>query len=354
VMIIVILIAVTFSGVFGVIMYYNTTVDTKAFAEVPGMEICNAIAVLNPEMDQTETVKAIESMDNVWKVQYLEEVKVKVDGSEVAAYVMDDYNRKETKLVYEGRYPENTNEITLAGILAERLNKTIGDTVTVSYGENEEQFKVVGLSNGSQMGGLNTSILSKDYVRLNPSFKHQALYIYLDKGTDATKFVVELESKFDKSILLTAIDFDKEMAEGMAAYQNVVAAMGLAMLVITLLVVTLVLYFVISSSVIRKKRELGIQKAIGFTTYQLMNQLSISFTIPIIIGVVIGTLLGAFYTNPMMSISMKSMGVMKAGFIVNPYWVIIFGVATIVFSYLLSMLITWRIRKISAYALVTE
>lgn len=354
VMIIVILIAVTFCGVFGVIMYYNTTIDTKAFAEVPGMEICNAIAVLNPEKDQTETVKTIESMDNVWKVQYLDEVKIQVEGMEVVTYVMDDYDKKETKLVYEGRYPENKNEITLAGILAKRLGKTIGDTVIVGFGENEEQFKVVGLSNGSQMGGLNTSILAQDYGRLNPNFKHQSLYIYLDKGTDAEKFVAKLESKFDKSMLLTAVDFDKGMEEGMASYQKIVAAMGLAMLVITVLVVTLVLYFVISSSVIRKKREIGIQKAIGYTTYQLMNQFSISFTIPIIIGVVIGTLLGAFYTNPMMSVSMKSVGIMKAGFIVDQYWVIAFGTATIIFSYLLSMLITWRIRKISAYALVTE
>ena len=354
VMIIVILIAVTFSGVFGVIMYYNTTIDTKAFAEVPGMEICNAIAVLNPEKDQTEAVKSIKNMDDVRKVQYLDEVKIKVDGMEVAAYVMDNYDKKETKLVYEGRYPKNKNEITLAGILAGRLDKTIGDTVSVGFGANKEQFKVVGLSNGSQMGGLNTSILAKDYRRINSNYKHQSLYIYLDKGTDAEKFVKKLENKFDKSMLLTAVNFDKGMAEGMASYQKIVAAMGLAMLVITLLVVTLVLYFVISSSVIRKKRELGIQKAIGFTTYQLMNQLSISFTIPITIGAVIGTLLGAFYTNPMMSLSMKSMGVMKAGFIVDPYWIMAFGVVTVVFSYLLSMLITWRIRKISAYALVTE
>lgn len=354
VMIVVILIAVTFCGVFGVIMFYNTTIDTKAFAEVPGMEICNAIAVLNPEKNQTEAVKAIESMDNVWKVQYLDEVKIKVEGMEVVTYVMDDYAKKETKLVYEGRYPENKYEITLAGILAERLKKTIGDTVTVGFGENEEQFEVVGLSNGSQMGGLNTSILAKDYGRLNPGFKHQSLYIYLDKGTDAEEFVAKLESKFDKSMLLTAVNFDKGMAEGMESYQKIVAAMGLAMLAITLLVVTLVLYFVISSSVIRKKRELGIQKAIGFTTYQLMNQLSISFTVPVITGVVIGTLLGAFYTNPMMSVAMKSAGVMKAGFIVDQYWVVAFGAAAVVFSYLLSMLITWRIRKISAYALVTE
>ncbi|WFR55817.1 ABC transporter permease [Anaerocolumna sp. AGMB13025] len=354
VMIIVILTAVTFSGVFGVIMYYNTTVDTKAFAEVPGMEICNAIAVLNPEKDQREAVKTIEGMEHVWKVQYLDEVKVNVEGMEVITYVMDNYDKKETKLVYEGRYPENKNEISLAGILAERLDKTIGDTVTVRFGEKEEPFKVVGLSNGSQMGGLNTSILAKDYERLNSSYKHQSLYIYLEKGTDAEKFVKMLESKFDKSMLLTAVNFDKGMAEGMASYQGIVAAMGIAMLVVTLFVVSLVLYFVISSSVIRKKKELGIQKAIGFTTYQLMNQLSISFTIPIIIGVVIGTLLGAFYTNPMMSISMKSAGIMKAGFLVDQYWVIAFGIGVIIFSYLLSLLITWRIRKISAYALVTE
>ncbi len=349
-----ILIAVTFAGAFGVIMFYNTSIDTKAFAEVPGMEICNAIAVLNPEKDQAQAVKTIESIDAVRKVQYLDEVKVKVEGSEASAYVMDDYSQKESMLVYEGHYPKSPNEITLAGILAERLHKTIGDTVTVSFGEREEIFKVVGLSNGSSMGGLNASILTADFKRLNPDFKQQSLNIYLDKGTDAAAFVKKLESQFDKDLLLGTVNFDKEMAEGMASYQNIVAAMGIAMLVITLLVVVLVLYFVISSSVVRKKRELGIQKAIGFTTFQLMNQLAIGFMVPIILGAVGGSLLGAFYTNPLLSVTMRGMGVMKAGFIVAPYWVIGFGAATILFSYLLSLLVTWRIRRISAYALVTE
>ena len=353
-MIIVILIAVAFCGTFGVIMYYNTTVDTKAFSEIPGMEICNAIAVLNPEKDQTETVKFIESMDKVTKVQFFDEVKLSVEGMEVAAYIMDDYDKKATKLVYEGRYPKNENEITLAGILAKRLEKNVGDTITLSHGEKSEQFKVVGLSNGSQMGGLNISILTKDYKRLKPDFKQQSLYIYLEKGTDAEQFVTTLESKLDESILLTAVNFDKGMEEGMASYQTIVAAMGLAMLIITLLVVSLVLYFVISSSVIRKKRELGIQKAIGFTTLQLMNQLSISFTVPIVVGVLLGALLGAIYTNPMMSLAMSGAGIMKAGFIIDYSWILAFGLSTILFSYLLSMLITWRIRRISAYALVTE
>jgi putative ABC transport system permease protein len=354
IMIGVILVSVTFAGAFGVIMFYNTSIDTKAFAEVPGMEICNAVAILNPEKDHTQAIETIKSMDAVRKVHYLDEVKVKVDGGEASAFVMDDYSTKESMLVYEGYYPKEQNEITLAGILAERLHKTIDDTVTVSFGDREEAFKIVGLSNGSSMGGLNSSILAEDFKRLNPDYKQQALYIYLDKGYSAAVFIEELTSQLDKEILLGAINFDDELAEGMASYQNIVAAMGLAMLVITLVVVALVLYFVISSSVIRKRRQLGIQKAIGFTTFQLMNQLAVSFTVPIILGAVIGSLLGAFYTNPLMSVTMRSMGVMKARFIVDPYWVIAFGVATILFSYVLSLMITWRIRKISAYALVTE
>ena len=354
IMIMVILAAVAFAGSFGVIMFYNTTVDTKAFAEVPGMEITNVIATLNPEKDQTETKKKIEAMEQVRKTVYMDEAKIKLDSSDVSAYVMQDYDEKETRLVYEGRYPENKNEIVLAGILSERLEKTVGDTVKVGFGDKEETFTVTGLTNGSSMGGANTCILADDFKRLNPDFKHQALYIYLEEGNDSAVFIEKLEDAFDKDTVLGLTNFDKLLAEGMASYQNIVAAMGLAMLVITLMVVALVLYFMISSSVIRRKRELGIQKAIGYTTFQLMNQLSLTFMIPVVFGAAIGSLLGAFCSNPLMSVAMKGAGIMRANFIVDPLWVACFGIGTVVFSYLLSMLTTWRIRKISAYALVTE
>ena len=354
IMIAVILVAVTFAGSYGVVMYYNTSVDTTAFAEVPGMEITNVVATLNPELDQTEAVKAVEGMQGVRKTVYLDQVKLRVEDTEVTAFVMDDFSEKETNLVYDGRYPENEQELLLAGILADRLEKKVGDDIRVNFGDKTETFRVTGLTNGSSMGGLNTSILTGDYKRLNPDFKKQTLNIYLEEGVSSAAFIKTLEKTLDEDILLASTDFDKLLAEGMASYQYVVAAMGLAMLVITILVVTLVLYFMISSSIIRQKRELGIQKAIGFTTFQLMNQLSLTFTLPVAVGAIIGSLLGAFCTNPMMSFAMRSVGIMKANFIVDPLWVVFFGAGTILFSYLLSLLTTWRIRKISAYSLVTE
>jgi putative ABC transport system permease protein len=356
IMILVIVAAVAFAGAYGIIMYYNTAIDTKAFAEVPGMEICNAIAVLNPQMDHTEILREIKAMPNVRKAQYLDEGRLRVDGADVSSFIMADYDTKETRLVYDGRYPEKSGEIVLAGILASRINKKVGDTVSVAFGSNgaEEIFTVTGLSNGSQMGGMNTSILTDDFKRLNPDLRPQALHIYLEQGSDAAEFVRILENSFDRELLRAAVDFDKALAEGMASYQNIVAMMGITMLIITLTVIALVLYFVISSSVIRRKRELGIQKAIGFTTGQLMNQIAVSFSVPVTLGVAAGSVLGAVSTNPMMSFAMQGMGVMQANFIVDPIWVTVFGVAAIIFSYLLSLAVTLRIRKISAYALVTE
>ena len=353
-MVLIIVAAVTFVGVFGMIMFYNTTFDTKTFAEVPGMEICNVVASFNQERDQKDAFEEIRAMKEVWKAQYIDEMKVAVDDIDVTAFLMEDYDTKETDLIYAGRYPQAGQEIALAGIMAERLEKGVGDTVKIAIDNSEEIFEVVGLTSGASMGGENVSMRQEDYQKLKPDFSNQTLYIYLQPDSDVEKFIDKIENKFDKELLLNTNNFDKLLAEGMAAYQSIVSLMGIVMFAITMLVIALVVYFIIGSSIIRRKKELGIKKAIGYTTFQLMNQISLGFAMPIVIGGITGCVTGAIYTNPLMSITMRGMGVMKANFVIASSWVIILGVAVIIFAYLLAMLVTWRIRKISAYALVTE
>ena len=72
------------------------------------------------------------------------------------------------------------------------------------------------------------------------------------------------------------------------------------------------------------------------------------------LGLLGGSLLGAFFTNPLMTMVMSGAGMMKATFIVDPLWVTTFSAGIMAFSYALSLFVTWRIRKITAYALVTE
>ncbi len=349
----VILAAVSFASTFGFVMFYNTTVDTKAFAETPGVELSNAIAILNPEADHTELIESLKNRSEVRKVQFVDQASLKMENKDVTAYVMDDFSTKETNTVYKGRYPLHSNEVVLAGVLADQVDKTIGDRVTISLGGKQAEYRITGLSQGSNMGGMNVSIRRDGMLQINPTFKQQSLQIYLNSGSKADEFVNKLERDYGDS-LISAIDMDKTLEQGLGMYTSIVSKLGTAMMVITVVVVILVLYFVINSSVIRKKRELGIQKAIGFTTLQLMNQLSIGFLPPILIGVVIGSAVGITQTNAIMSAAQRTMGIMKANYVITTSWIALFGVALILVSYLTSMLITYRIRKISAYALVSE
>ncbi|HEX3038621.1 MAG TPA: ABC transporter permease [Oscillospiraceae bacterium] len=344
---------VAFASAFSVVMFYNTTVDTATFARTPGIEISDAVVAFKPGSDNTKAVQDIKSRSGVRKAQFIDNVTVAVNGKSVMTYVMDDYAQKETQSICEGRYPLHSNEIALAGTVASLINKNIGDTVTVKANGKQADYIITGLTQGSNMGGLNASIRTDGMMRMNPDYKHQTLQIYLKKGVKSAQFVKDLEPDYEKTTSEIA-DADKEFAQAIGVYTSIISKVGIATLVINIAVVLLVLYFVINSSVIRKKRELGIQKAVGFTTLQLMNQISLSFLPSITIGVVIGSILGITQTNAVMTVAQHSMNIMKASYIITPGWIALVGAAIIAVSYLTSMLITFKIRKISAYKLVCE
>lgn len=353
VMIMVIIIGVTFAGTFAVIMFYNTTIDIKAFAETPGIELSNASIILRTDTDNSKLIHDIKNMNHVNKVQFIDETMVKMNNIEVRFFIMEDYSEKITNTIYEGRYPHHSNEIAIAGYLADVINKGIGESVTLKIGHSSGEFIITGLTQGAYMGGVNASMTYTGILRLNPDFKQISLQIYLNDKTNTTQFVAEIENLSSDSIL-SVVNIDKTMELGTGAYTSIVSKVGIGILIVTISIVMLVLYFVINSSVTRIKRELGIQKAIGFTTFQLMNQLSIGFLPPIIAGVGIGGIAGITQTNKIMSVVQRAMGIMKANYIIKPLWIVLLGITIIIISYITSMIITYRIRKISAYELISE
>jgi putative ABC transport system permease protein len=353
IMIGIVCIAISFAGTYAVVLFYNTVIDIRAFEETPGIEISNALIILNPETDSQTFSSKVEKMNDVRKVQYIDETSIYLEETEVVAYIMKDYNLRETNSIYEGRYPTHNNEIAISGYVAQMINKKIEDTVTLRLGDVEIDFLITGLTQGASMGGMHVSITYDGVKKFNPDFKERNLTVYLNEGVDAAVFVKEIENLYSDEIQIS-IDMDKNLEIGTKPYVNIVSKAGISVLVITILIIILVLYFVINSSLVRRKRELGIQKAIGFTTLQLMNQISLGFLIPVIIGVIVGCELGSELTNPLMSIVQRSMGIMKANYIITPVWIALFGIAMVIISYITSLLVTFRIRKISAYTLVTE
>ena len=353
IMIAVILIFASFAGAFSVIMLYNTTVDTTNFAETPGIERTNVMVNLDAKADGTKVLNGIRGMSGVRKANFYDMMTGQIENKHTYFYVMNDYSQKETNTVFSGRYPRHENEIAISWVLADGLHKKVGDTIPVTIGEKTVNYLVAGLSQGTTMHGMTAFLTHTGMQKLNPNYKQQQIGIYLNKGADAEQLIKNLGSKFGNQ-LESKENIDKIFTQEVGTYARIMAQVSVAVLVITILVVMLVLYFVINSSIIRQKQQLGIQKAIGFTTFQLMNQVTLGFLPPVAVGVVLGCILGITQMNAMMSVVERSACVLKANYAILPSWVALCGLAIFAAAYLISMLITYRIRKISAYALVSE
>ena len=105
---------------------------------------------------------------------------------------------------------------------------------------------------------------------------------------------------------------------------------------------------------VKNEKEFGVKKAIGYTSRQLRIQLSLSLIPVTFIAATLGGTIGYFGVNKVFDFVFAGFGVKKADLIVRlsfvPISLILVTLLVVVFSYLLSR----KMKKISAYKLITE
>lgn len=352
IMILLIVIALTFASVFSVVLYYNIASDKTAFVNLFGEEPANVMIFVNPDTDTSALLSHIKQMDQVRKANIFDLITMKIDDQTVYTNITENYNQLENNIVYEGRQPTYENEIAISWVVSEQINKGVGDTVEVAYGSEKAHFLVTGLSQSIGNLGQIASLRMDGIQQLHPNYKGTTLYVYLD-GLANKKFIQNIQKRFGDDIVDT-VDIDETIESQTGMYTAAVFAVMVMILTITVLVVVMILYLVIKTMIIKRKKEFGVMKAIGYSTIQLMHQITISFLPVIMSGVAIGGVLGYFYINPMLSVLLSSAGVKRLDFIVHLPIILMLCVGILTLAYIVSMLVSLKIRKISAYSLLTE
>ncbi|MCL2360973.1 MAG: ABC transporter permease [Defluviitaleaceae bacterium] len=347
-MIFFIMLAVSFTGMISLVIFYNSTIDLTAFEVIPGGERANSGIIFRPDEDLSALRSEIIAMPEVRDAQFHDFAQTIIDGEFSFISVMDDFDRRVTRNIHRGEFPRADNEVALSGLAANRFDVDIGDEVTV--GTDESPFVVTGIFSGMAEDAMVTIY---GMLRAQPEFRQSGLNIYLHPGTDSAVFTENLGQQFAAESFMV-VNIDAEFEEGAGIFASILSLVGIVILCVAIFVILLILYLVIGATIIRRHRELGIQKAIGFTTGNLMRQISLAFSIPVVLGTIIGVLLGIFYASPLLNIAMRPMGVLAANLLVNNAWMVVAGGIITVLAIGLSLLVTWRIRKISAYKLVTE
>jgi putative ABC transport system permease protein len=353
IMISIIIAAVSFASVFGLVLFYNIAKNDDSFIGMLGVEICSIMATTDPKEDAVSLREEIEELEGVRKAINYNYGNVIIGEQDCQVYITDDFSMLDSSMAYEGRDPIFDNEVSISGFVAEKFNKSIGDTIKLEMNGRSVHYLISGLIQTSNNMGMGIDITTEGIKRLNPDYKYDTINIYLEKDVDTQAFDKELMKKFEGRLVLTT-NMDNLKSSQLGVYVSIVTIFNAVILAVTLLLVIMILYLIIKAMIIRRKKEFGIQKAIGYTTYQLMTQTSISYFPIILLGAVIGSVLGCIYMNPMLTVLFRGIGVMKVNFEVPILWVSIMCIGIGIAAYAVSMLVSLRIRKITPYNLIVE
>jgi len=353
--IIIIITLVTMASIIGIAANYNMNEGQEEFVRAFFGEIPEAIVYLNDDVDGEAFQQNMSERYEVRKVHKFSNAEIGMLADEVQIYVSvaEDCSLLEGNYMISGRYPRHNNEIALGTTASKVTGKGIGDTVTIRIDESSRDYIVTGIAQQMNNNGFN-GLMTIDAVRLLiPDYDLSIFYLYIYDEFDIDEFLENIKES-EGDIFQITLNTKEQMTNVLAGMGGAFTTISIGILAITSFVVILILYMVIKTLILRKKRELGIQKAVGFTTFQLMNQIALNMMPVIMTGIILGFFAGYYGFNPIMKLSLTGFGIVQVDLPAPLNQIILVCIALGILAYVVSMLIAWRIRKISAYSLVSE
>lgn len=349
----------TFAVMVCIGLYYSLVVDDSNFMNMIGQETPQ-ITIFDRGKDYQEYFERISKEEGIKKTlrYYMQNVTVRhgEESTSIVSRICNDYSNVERKVIAEGRNPEFDNEIALSYRVADELNVSIGDVVTVEVEESGQEYVVVGLMQHICYLGKTVALTEEGMHRCMPSYEPRSLYIYLENSKDED--VLEVIHRLEGEVVERGgaiANFQEGMKNTMQAFQKSIKMTCLCICVIATIITLLVLYYLVKMKIIKEKVRLGISKAVGFTTRQLILQIMLSFLPVILLGVMLGLGIAYIGISPMCVFILSALASVKNMTMIIPAWA---AALTSIVIILLAMLITagvgTRIRRIQARELVVE
>lgn len=403
-------------GVFSIcvalVLFANFGYDTSSLVGMTGMEIADVMVVPLPHTDNSLLENEFEAMEEVRKISRTEIYTADIGDQSVSFTVSDNFDNTETLSIGRGSFPRYENEIALTSLLMKKLDKEIGDNVMITSNGVTKEYLISGTSVGTNNGGKMGIISLHGVHRLNPAFTLNSMNIYLKEEVDRRAFIdmlyreygvaadqggegqegsagtaygaavrraeeeirkmldqygmnsVSYAAMLDGEIILSGdsssykikeISSLAEYLDGqLASYAFMMKGLMVTIFLVMLLVMGAIISITIRSMIRRQREELGVYKAIGYTTSDLVRIIRLNFTVNAVAGSLLGLLAGRFLTNGILSAFFSNFGLYTSAFMIRFSWLSIIGIGTVLYIWLLSTVCAYRVRKITVYEQLTE
>ncbi len=342
------------SSSFFITLFSNIVQKEDGLSQISGMEKFDIVLKPGEEANIQKLYQTLCAMDNTKAV-----VKcIGPGGGEILCdnnvsgrvTVYDDYEKLEKVGLYKGRYPFYDNEIAISVNLSRGLKKGIGDVISIrnDYQEQapEEEYVVCGLTQGSYTGGLDVFFTYDGILKIEPEASWESMYLYLKHDMDIGVAISKIQSQVGNEIIY--IENFKELFN--SQFASVIAnvkAILLWVLFVSMLITLTTVILLVKTVVLNNESDFAVMRAIGFTTYQIARQISMSILPILVISSCIGYLLSLLFTNRILIFMLQGMGIYDLRFNLPNGYILAYAIILIFLSYFLSILYVCRQSKYS-------
>lgn len=337
---------IAFSGT----LFYNVAIKPENFMKALSDETPDVIII--PKTDSADEIIDILNDDKLVEnsLKYMSG-SVKIKDKAVTAFACEDFSQVQNDVCYKGENPKAEDEIALGTAFEETFK--IGDKVKVNIHDIEKTFVLTGFVQSVNLQGELCEFSLDGYMTLFEDEQTPSIYVYLKDSNNANKLSKEYKNNYLDLVKDTVNAYKlKEEAQGM--YMGITVVLVAVIFAVTILVVLFILYVVIKSLLVKRRQELGIYKAMGYTSSQLIFQTAGSFIPVSVVAIVLSSILALFYMPCIYQVIFEALGVMKNHIEISFGFLMLFAVAEILVNIIISIILCMPVRKISAYALIKE
>ena len=337
--------------VFSSTVYRNVIMDITPFLNLIVGE--TADSCINVQVEAEENFVQEANADNRVENLYLyTSLNVShVNGAELLATLCDDFSKVNNQnTVFEGRFPKYDNEIAIAAKYAKENGFQIGDEIEITANGKQEKYLICGFTQISNNLGRDCLLTRAGYERLG-TLTNTSYYINLSDEAGIDAFNLEMKEKFEGDVN-TTINIRTTIEGAAGVYVSLMIMIVIGILVLSAVIITFVLYLLVRTMLNNKKLDYGILKSLGFTTGQLILQTALSFMPTVILSTVVGLIVCSMIINPVMSMFLSSIGVVKSTFTIPIAFTSAAGIGLILFAFAMACLLSLKIRKIAPRALL--
>ena len=272
-----------------------------------------------------------------------------LDGEKLYCRICED---EDCFTAVKGRVPKYANEIAVGQVYAEDMGYKIGDKLEVSYRDSKGDFVITAFCAGTQDTGRFFAMSGDAGRTLSENICPVLAGYELAEPDKAEEICERLREELPEDCTVTLHEHgdskDSKMISQAASAIRVVIYIISA--VFTFAAVTMVCTRIFA----HEKTDIGIYKALGFSSGSLRLQFALRFLIVALTGIVIGTALSLSFSEKLLSYMLRSMGI--ANFVIDYRFATVFMpiAATALGFFVFAYITAARIKKVEIRTLITE